>query len=85
MPNYAPGLKHGGAAHAGRPYMVGEAGPEIFVPSSSGSVLPNSMAEEIGAAVAAAMQRAPLVVPQDPVTDALYRNGPRRAALKGYA
>ena len=83
-----PGRQHGGPVSAGRPYMVGEAGPEMFVPGQSGGIVPNEgipSAEEIGAAVAAAMQRAPLVVPQDPVTDALYRNGPRRAALHGYA
>ena len=83
-----PGRAAGGPVSGGSPYVVGERGPEIFVPSSSGSVAANKSlptAEEIGAAVAAAMQRAPLVVPQDPVTDALYRNGPRRAALKGYA
>ena len=80
--------QHGGPVTSGRPYVVGEAGPEIFVPGSSGSVASNKSlptAEEIGAAVARALQMAPLVVPQDPVTDALYRNGPRRAALKGYA
>ena len=80
-----PGRQHGGPVSGGSPYVVGEAGPEIFVPSSSGSVLPNSMAEDIGAAVVKALHRVPLVVPQDPVTDTLYRNGPRRAALKGYA
>ena len=74
-----PGRQHGGPVSAGSPYVVGEAGPEIFVPSSSGSVLPNSMAEDIGAAVVKALHRVPLVVPQDPVTDTLYRNGPRRA------
>ena len=79
-----PGRQHGGPVSGGSPYVVGEAGPEIFVPSSSGSVLPNSMAEDIGAAVVKALHRVPLVVPQDPVTDTLYRNGPRRAALKGY-
>ena len=89
LPNYdVPGLQHGGPVSAGSAYRVGEKGEEIFVPGQSGSVVPNKSiptAEEIGAAVASAMQRAPIVVPQDPVTDALYRNGPRRAALKGYA
>ena len=82
-----PGRQHGGPVSAGSPVKVGEAGPEIFVPSSSGSIVPNKSiptAEEIGAAVAAAMRKTPIVVPQDPVTDALYRNGPRRAALHGY-
>ena len=69
------------------PYRVGERGEEIFVPSQSGSVVSNKSiptAEEIGSAVAAAMQRAPIVVPQDQVTGANYRNGPRWAALHGF-
>ena len=36
------GLQHGGPAHAGQPYMVGEAGPELFVPNTSGTVVPNN-------------------------------------------
>jgi hypothetical protein len=31
----------GGAVRAGRPYLVGEKGPELFVPGSSGRVMPN--------------------------------------------
>lgn len=31
----------GGPVSAGSPYMVGERGPELFVPSSSGSIVPN--------------------------------------------
>ena len=31
----------GGPVSAGRPYIVGESGPELFVPSSSGQVVPN--------------------------------------------
>ena len=37
-----PGLAVGGPASAGRPYLVGERGPELFVPGSSGSVVPNN-------------------------------------------
>lgn len=33
--------EHGGPVFAGRPYIVGEAGPELFVPSSSGQIVPN--------------------------------------------
>ena len=33
--------QHGGPVSAGRPYMVGERGPELFVPRSSGSVVAN--------------------------------------------
>ena len=36
-----PRLQHGGPVRAGRPYMVGEAGPELFVPSRSGRIDPN--------------------------------------------
>jgi hypothetical protein len=35
------GLAVGGPASAGRPYMVGENGPELFVPSAGGQVVPN--------------------------------------------
>ena len=33
--------KHGGPVHAGKPYLVGEAGPEIVIPHSSGNVIAN--------------------------------------------
>ena len=36
-----PGLANGGRASAGRSYLVGERGPEIFTPKSSGTVIPN--------------------------------------------
>jgi hypothetical protein len=34
-------LASGGPASAGRPYMVGERGPELMVPNRSGTVIPN--------------------------------------------
>ena len=37
-----PGLANGGQASAGRSYLVGERGPEIFTPKSSGTVIPNN-------------------------------------------
>ena len=37
-----PGLAVGGSASAGRPYIVGERGPELFVPGSNGNVVPNN-------------------------------------------
>ena len=85
-----PGREHGGPVSAGSPYVVGEGGKEeIFhVPSQSGSVVPNKSiptAEEIGAAVAAALHRVPLVVPQDAVTDSILRRTPNRQALRGWA
>lgn len=39
-----PGLlAEGGPAKAGKPYIVGEKGPELFIPKTSGTVLPNNM------------------------------------------
>ena len=32
--------EHGGPVNAGRPYLVGEKGPEIFVPKNSGGIIP---------------------------------------------
>lgn len=36
----APGRSHGGPVAAGRSYMVGERGPELFVPSQGGRIEP---------------------------------------------
>ena len=36
-----PGRAAGGSVSSGRPYMVGERGPEVVVPGSSGTVIPN--------------------------------------------
>ncbi len=35
------GLAKGGPAKAGQPYIVGEEGPELFVPKASGTVIPH--------------------------------------------
>ena len=35
------GRANGGAVSAGRPYMVGERGPELFVPGANGNIVPN--------------------------------------------
>lgn len=36
-----PGRANGGPVTAGMPYMVGERGPEMFVPRTSGNIVPN--------------------------------------------
>jgi CRISPR/Cas system-associated protein endoribonuclease Cas2 len=36
------GRAMGGPVSSGSPYVVGEKGPELFVPNSSGSIIPNS-------------------------------------------
>ena len=37
-----PGRAVGGPVSGGSPYIVGERGPELFVPGSSGSIIPNN-------------------------------------------
>jgi len=39
---YIPALADGGTAMAGRPYLVGENGPELFIPGQTGTVAPNT-------------------------------------------
>jgi hypothetical protein len=46
-----PGLASGGPAQAGQPYVVGEEGPELFVPRQSGTVVPNDEMTSGGAGV----------------------------------
>ena len=36
-----PQMQHGGAVQS-RPYMVGEQGPELFMPDTSGDIIPNN-------------------------------------------
>ena len=37
-----PGMAMGGPVSAGSPYVVGEKGPELFIPNSSGSIIANN-------------------------------------------
>lgn len=39
--SWIPGLASGGPVTANSPYIVGEQGPELFVPGASGSIVPN--------------------------------------------
>lgn len=41
------GRANGGPVMAGRPYMVGEKGPEMFVPNNSGTIVPNGAGNNI--------------------------------------
>lgn len=40
-PSTAPGRAIGGSVQRGQTYMVGERGPEMFIPNASGSIVPN--------------------------------------------
>ncbi len=42
------GLARGGTAKAGSPYIVGEEGPELFMPGQSGTVVPNKQLARTG-------------------------------------
>ena len=44
-------LASGGPASSGSPYIVGESGPEMFVPNTSGTVIPNNQLQGLGTAV----------------------------------
>ena len=44
---YVKPMASGGMIGSRRPYMVGERGPELFMPSSSGQVINNSRTESI--------------------------------------
>jgi phage-related minor tail protein len=37
-----PGKAAGGPVSAGQPYIVGERGPEVFMPNNAGSIIPNN-------------------------------------------
>jgi hypothetical protein len=42
LPQILPGRAAGGPVSAGSPYIVGEKGPELFVPGRSGGIVPNN-------------------------------------------
>ncbi len=43
-----PGMASGGPVRAGSPYIVGEEGPELFLPGSSGAIIPNDVLQGLG-------------------------------------
>jgi hypothetical protein len=42
---------NGGPVTSGEPYIVGEKGPELFVPRASGTIVPNGMMAQAGSTV----------------------------------
>lgn len=42
FPGTIPGRAAGGPVYAGQPYIVGERGPELFIPNNSGRIVSNS-------------------------------------------
>lgn len=45
LPTIAEWKENGGAVHAGKPYIVGEKGPELFSPNTAGTIVPNYRAQ----------------------------------------
>ena len=45
------GFQHGGRPQVGRPALVGEAGPELFVPDRSGSIISNQALQSVARGV----------------------------------
>lgn len=43
-----PGRASGGSVSSRSPYLVGERGPELFVPSGSGTIIPNNQMGNVG-------------------------------------
>lgn len=41
-PEDLPGMASGGPVSGGSPYLIGERGPELFIPNTSGTIIPNS-------------------------------------------
>lgn len=77
--------------HAGGPVSAGSTYStipgEVFVPRQSGTVINPGLIDydRLGAAVARAVAASPPTIAQNPVTDAILRNMPRREALRGWA
>ena len=65
LPPLPAGKALGGAVGAGRPYMVGERGPELFVPGAQGNIVPNN-----------AMGGSNIVVNVDASGSSVQGNGP---------
>lgn len=53
-----PALAEGGRPPTDRPSLVGERGPEVFVPDGAGTIIPNHMLQALGAGGGQQQQRA---------------------------
>ena len=75
----APGRATGGPVSPGRAYMVGERGPELFVPTSSGAVIPPNQSSRRDVRISIAVN-----APAGSAPEALARSGRQVArAVRG--
>lgn len=72
-----PGRAMGGPVSAGQPYVVGEAGPELFLPKTSGTIIPNYALAGVGAG--GAQYNITIVNPQAEPTSTSIPNALRKA------
>lgn len=66
---FTPGRAGGGSVTAGQPYKIGESGPELFVPSTSGRIIPNDIARGMGAGGGAINVSMPITVHGNDIGD----------------
>jgi hypothetical protein len=69
----APGRASGGPVRRGSPYMVGERGPELFVPSSSGVIVPNGASRSSGGGTTVVVNVGGSVVSEQNLVEAVRR------------
>jgi hypothetical protein len=74
MPQAA--MAGGGQAHAGEPILVGERGPEVFVPSAPGAGIPQRAEPDFGLARELPGQEMPAISPRPEAWDPWLANAP---------
>lgn len=79
------GKASGGPVMAGTPYIVGEKGPELFVPNTSGSIVPNSSLSSAGAGVVNIYQEISVSGSGDRELQMKLEQAASRGAEQGYA
>ncbi len=72
-----PGRATGGPVAPGRAYLVGERGPEVFMPTSSGRIAPNDALGSAGRDVSVAIQ---LAVPRGSAAPVAMQRSARQVA-----
>jgi phage-related minor tail protein len=72
-----PGRATGGPVSPGRAYLVGESGPEVFLPTASGRIEPGNASGGQGRDVRVAIQ---LVVPRETAAPTAMRRSSRQIA-----
>ncbi len=81
---FGGGKADGGPVSAGTPYLVGERGPELFMPNQSGKIVPNDAGGAVNVHNTFMISEPASRKTQEQVTNAAYR-GTLRAARRGGA